>query len=149
MNIKTFYEPFRADYFSSHLRTTHKNRFNEYCTLCPSEKDAYFEENENAENANIRSFVQPKCGSRAKQLLKEDLRFTIDEDIVEEVIGNLLFDKVDDEDNEKRKKSLRLEPMRNVKNREKLILKQPYPSLMKQKSWLMEQIKLRASSLQT
>ena len=25
MNMKRFYEPFRADYFASHLRTTHQN----------------------------------------------------------------------------------------------------------------------------
>ena len=71
MNIKTFYEPFRNDYFLSHLRTTHKTRFNEYCSLCPSEKEEYFQENENPENVNMRSFVEPKCGYRAKKLSNE------------------------------------------------------------------------------
>ena len=43
INVKTFYKPYRTDYFASHLRTTHANRFKEYCTLCPLEQESYFE----------------------------------------------------------------------------------------------------------
>ena len=46
----------------------------------------------------MRSFVQPEGSMKARIIAKQKCKFIIDAEIVESLIGGLLFDKPNDED---------------------------------------------------
>jgi hypothetical protein len=84
-NTKFFKKPFRPDNFVAHLTTTHAKLWSEYKSLSDEDKDAY-----------MTSPVPVTNTMLAHVETTEALRFTICGDIVENLIGGLLFDADED-----------------------------------------------------
>jgi hypothetical protein len=55
-------------------------------------QEGVFLEKEAAESVALRSFVQPQASVKAMAFAKQQFNFVIDKDIVEKIIGDMLFD---------------------------------------------------------
>ena len=98
MNCKYFSYPWRSDNFTSHLKKQHLKKWTEYNSSSLEDKQSFFLKNESAEVVNMRSFVQPEGSMKARIIAKQKCKFIIDAEIVESLIGGLLFDKPNDEE---------------------------------------------------
>ena len=99
-NLKYFSHPWRSDNFSSHLKQQHPVKWYKYSSLSVEDKRNFFLKNESAEVVNMRSFVQPEGSMKARIIAKQKFKFSIDSDIIEKLIFGLLFDKVEDDNDE-------------------------------------------------
>ncbi|MEL7520150.1 MAG: hypothetical protein AAGJ80_00800 [Cyanobacteria bacterium J06553_1] len=90
--VKYYSRPWRADNIKRHLELQHSSKWEEYCSLSVQEKESYFSTRLTAEMVNMRSFVQPEPNAKSTSSAKTKLLFTIDREVVEKVIGDLLFD---------------------------------------------------------
>ena len=98
MNCKYLSYPWRSDNFTSHLKKQHLKKWTEYNSSSLEDKQSFFLKNESAEVVNMRSFVQPEGSMKARIIAKQKCKFIIDAEIVESLIGGLLFDKPNDEE---------------------------------------------------
>ena len=82
---QSFTIPFRCDVYTRHHQTAHPERWAEFQQLTTAEKSSYFDKAVNHANTLFAHFESHGA-----------LTLTFNRDIVEKVIGDLLFD-VDDE----------------------------------------------------
>ena len=95
-NAKYYTTPWRTDNFSSHLKKQHASLWEEYQVLSTAQKTAFFSKNESPESVNMRSFVQPEGSMKARIIAKQKCKYIIDADVVNDLIGELLFDDSED-----------------------------------------------------
>ena len=86
-------QPWRSDNFQVHLRSMHPSKWNKYQDLSTEDKMNFFERNKVPEAVNLRAFVQPEGSMRARVLAEQRCKFSIDMDIVNNIIGELLFEQ--------------------------------------------------------
>jgi hypothetical protein len=91
-NDKFFCPPWCTDNFTRHLMLNHGARWKEYKRLCLNDKMNCFVKNESSETFNLRSFCIPPASSHANIVAKQKCTFVIDKVIVDDIIGDLLFD---------------------------------------------------------
>ena len=91
-NIKYYTSPWRSDHFNAHLRTQHRSKWELYQGLSAEEQTNFFVREEKAEAVAMRSFVQPQASMKASIIAKEKCKYIIDTEIIEQLIGELLFD---------------------------------------------------------
>ena len=87
-NIKYFTRPFRVDNYKSHLRT-HTAKWAEYQVLPSHEKEAFFDKTPDKFINTLSAHYDIERNANV---------FCIDTDIVDKIIGEMLFDLDDDED---------------------------------------------------
>jgi hypothetical protein len=83
--IKYFTSPCRSDYFVTHLKNQHMSKWETY-------KGKIFSRDEKPEAVAMRSFVQTEAIMKAKIFAHQKCLYMIDVEIIEQLIGDLLFD---------------------------------------------------------
>jgi hypothetical protein len=91
LNAKYFTAPFRAEYYRSHLKC-HAEKWKEYCHCSTEEKRKFFDVPNPSANSLHAHFDITKTG--------EPLVLFFDADIVESLIGDMLFDAETTEDDD-------------------------------------------------
>ncbi|KAG7343599.1 hypothetical protein IV203_021544 [Nitzschia inconspicua] len=98
-NIKYFTSPWRSDNFTSHLKNQHMKTWDIYRGLSMEEQRIFFVRVEKPEAIAMRSFVQPEASLKARIIAKQKCDYLIDVEIIDKLIGDMLFDTTSEGDN--------------------------------------------------
>jgi hypothetical protein len=90
--ITYFTSPWRSDYFVTHLKNQHMSKWETYKVLSTEEQTKFFSREEKPEAVAVRSFVQPEATMKARIFAQQKCLYMIDVEIIEQLIGDLLFD---------------------------------------------------------
>ena len=93
--------PWQSDYFLSHLKSQHSIKWTKYQKLSQENKDNFFFIKISDEVVNMHLFVRATGNAKSQFIAKEKLEYYINKDIIEDIIGNILFD-TGNSDNDKK-----------------------------------------------
>eukprot|EP00171_Calliarthron_tuberculosum_P002636 IDg2636t1 len=96
MNVKTFKRPFRSDNIKAHLTGQHSKAYIEYSALSDEEKKVYFN------RVNFNNTLAAHFDG------EQSLTFTINRDIVDVIIGDMMFNPDDEESAPTRERALQI-----------------------------------------
>lgn len=92
VRVHYYSAPFRIDNIRRHNVAQHQDQWESYQKLSLDARKEYFVERESALVINMRSFVQPQASATSLILAKQQCTFIFDAAIINDVIGDLLFD---------------------------------------------------------